>query len=84
MFLFELCVRVEREERRKMFDNSKIKLECRCGHTGTDFVEINLILNDSIATIKVAESGSIGTEKTVQMFVCPQCSTVQIHGLKHP
>jgi len=48
-----------------------------CKHSGSDFEVINFILNSSVMTIEGPNEKGSKSEKTLTLYVCPKCKTVQ-------
>jgi len=48
-----------------------------CKYSGSDFEKINFILNNSVLTIEGPSEKGPKTEKTLTLYVCPKCKTVQ-------
>jgi hypothetical protein len=59
-----------------MLEKTAPCLNCPCGYEGSDFTEMNLVLNDSAVTIE--DEAGIVTEKVLSLFVCPVCGTVKL------
>jgi hypothetical protein len=58
-----------------VFEKDTPCLSCPCGHEGSHFTKINLVLNDSV--IMVEGENGIVTEKALSFFVCPVCGMVK-------
>jgi hypothetical protein len=68
-----------------MIGEKRTSLTCgACKHTGTDFIKVDLVLNESTVIIQAAENDSVATDKALSMFVCPECGTAKVYNLKHP